>query len=152
MDFSYFNNITNFRPAKPYAEILDNADWYNADKIRKKFKDWDFSPAGRKRQMKRMQDYTRKSVAKGRYGIADFICPTNELQEAFMADYVIFMDTVEKSKYEDTDKIFQKPSEKGFGVTLKAVPVSGFKLVANTFAPGNTAPDPLRINSESGES
>ena len=25
MDFSYFNNITNFRPAKPYAEILDNA-------------------------------------------------------------------------------------------------------------------------------
>lgn len=106
--------------AKRLVEILDNADWYNADEIREKFRDWDFSLVGRKRQMKRMQDYTRKSVAKGRYGIADFICPTNKLQEAFMADYVIFMDTVETSKYEDTNKIFQRPSEKGFGVTLKA--------------------------------
>ena len=68
--------------AKRLCEIIDNADWYNADDIREKFNDWDFSPEGRERQMKRMQDYVRKSCAKGRYGIADFVCPTHELQEA----------------------------------------------------------------------
>ena len=50
--------------AKRLVEILGNADWYNADEIREKFNDWDFSPEGRERQMNRMQDYVRKSVAK----------------------------------------------------------------------------------------
>ena len=106
--------------ATKLVEILGNADLYNADEIREKFNDWDFTPEGRERQMKRMQDYVRKSVAKGNYGVADFVCPTNELQEAFMPEYTIFMDTIEEGRYEDTNKIFQKPSESGLGVTLVA--------------------------------
>ena len=92
--------------ATKLVEILGNADLYNADEIREKFNDWDFTPEGRERQMKRMQDYVRKSVAKGNYGVADFVCPTNELQEAFMPEYTIFMDTIEEGRYEDTNKIF----------------------------------------------
>ena len=106
--------------ATKLVAILGNADHYNADEIREKFSDWDFSLEGRQRQMKRMHDYSRKSVAKGNYGVADFVCPTNALQEEFRADYIIFMDTIEESEYEDTNKIFEKPSEKGFGLTLVA--------------------------------
>lgn len=106
--------------AKKLVEILGNADHYNADEIREKFSDWDFSLEGRQRQMKRMQDYSRKSVAKERYGVADFVCPTNELQEEFRADYTIFMDTIEESEYKDTNELFEKPSESGLGVTLVA--------------------------------
>ena len=52
--------------------------------------------------MNRMQDYLRKSVAKGNYGIADFVCPTNELREQFYPEYVIWMNTIEEGRFEDT--------------------------------------------------
>jgi adenylylsulfate kinase len=92
--------------AKRLVEILGDADWYNADEIREKFNDWDFSPEGRERQMKRMQDYVRKSVAKKRYGIADFVCPTNELREKFMPEYVIWMNTIKEGRFE----MFEQPA------------------------------------------
>ena len=97
--------------AKRLVEVLGNADWYNADEIREKFKDWDFSPVGRARQMKRMQDYVRKSVAKGRYGLADFVCPTNQLRNDFMPEYVIWMNTIKEGRFEDTNKVFEKPDD-----------------------------------------
>ena len=97
--------------AKRLVEILGNADWYNADAIREQFNDWDFSPEGRERQMKRMQDFVRKSVAKKRYGIADFVCPTNKLRNKFMPEYVIWMNTIEEGRFEDTNKVFEKPDD-----------------------------------------
>lgn len=105
--------------AEKLVKILGNADWHNADKIREKFNDWDFSPEGRERQMKRMQDYVRKSVAKGNYGIADFVCPTNELREKFMPEYVIWMNTIEEGRFEDTNKVFEQP-EGSVNVEIKA--------------------------------
>ena len=97
--------------AEKLVKILGNADWHNADKIRETFNDWDFSPEGRERQALRMRDYVRKSVAKKRYGVADFVCPTNELREKHVPEYVIWMNTIdtEDSKYEDTNNMFEKP-------------------------------------------
>lgn len=95
--------------AKRLVEALGNCDWYNADSIREQFKDWDFSDEGRARQMKRMQDFTRKSVAKGRYGIADFVCPTQVLRDEFRGDYVIWMNTIKEGRFEDTNKVFESP-------------------------------------------
>ena len=98
--------------AKRLVETLGNADWYNADSVREQFQDWDFSPEGRARQMKRMQDFTRKSVAKGRYGIADFVCPTQALRDEFRGDYVIWMNTIKEGRFEDTNKMFEIIDEK----------------------------------------
>ena len=106
--------------AKKLVEVLGDADLYNADEVREKFNDWDFTAEGRERQMKRMQDYTRKSVAKNRYGVADFVCPTNVLQDEFKPDYTIFMNTIKEGRYEDTNKLFEHPDATNFGVTLTA--------------------------------
>ena len=103
--------------AKRLVETLGNADWCNADSIREQFKDWDFSLVGRSRQMKRMQDFTRKSVAKGRYGIADFVCPTQALRNEFRGDYVIWMNTIEEGRFEDTNKMFETPANVDMEIT-----------------------------------
>ena len=100
--------------AEKLVEVLGNADWHNADKIRETFNDWDFSPEGRERQSLRMRDYVRKSVAKGNYGIADFVCPTNELREKNVPEYVIWMDTIKEGRFEDTNKMFEEPDGSTF--------------------------------------
>ena len=46
--------------AKIIAKKLD-AHWLNADKIRGKYNDWDFSKTGIIRQVKRMRDLAKKS-------------------------------------------------------------------------------------------
>ena len=104
--------------AKRLVETLGNADWYNADSIREQFNDWDFSPEGRARQMKRMQDFTRKSVAKGRYGIADFVCPTQALRDEFRGDYIIWMNTIKEGRFEDTNKLFEAPANVDMEITV----------------------------------
>lgn len=78
----------------------------NGDAVRHEFNDWDFSKAGRRRQCLRI-----KAIAEKIQGtvIADFICPTNELRELFSADYVVWMDTIKKGKYENTNALFEPP-------------------------------------------
>ena len=49
--------------AKIIAKKLD-AYWLNADKIRGKYNDWDFSKTGIIRQVKRMRDLAKKSKKK----------------------------------------------------------------------------------------
>ena len=68
---------------------LLNAEWLNADKIRKEANDWDFSKDGRIRQAQRMADTAEKIKKNNRHVIADFICPTKEARNLFNADYVI---------------------------------------------------------------
>ena len=57
---------------------LFNAKRLNADEVRKKANDWDFSAEGRIRQSKRMSDLAKKLKEDGSYVVADFICPTPE--------------------------------------------------------------------------
>ena len=64
-----------------------NAKRLNADEVRKKANDWDFSEEGRKRQAKRMADFALRMREDGSYVIADFICPTPEARRLFPADY-----------------------------------------------------------------
>ena len=60
---------------------LLNAEWLNADKIRKEANDWDFSENGRIRQAKRMADTASKMKKNNRHVVADFICPNWKKQE-----------------------------------------------------------------------
>lgn len=92
-------------------------DWYNADDLRRRMNDWDFSPEGRIRQAQRMKQFSEKSSTD--YVICDFVAPTDEIRDIFAADYVIWMDTEKTSNYEDTDKMFERPRLVNFIVTTK---------------------------------
>lgn len=88
-----------------------NCAWYNADQVRKMANDWDFSEAGRRRQSERMNTIATFEGTHGRTVICDFVCPTGETRKNFNADVTIWMDTIEAGRYEDTNKIFESPSE-----------------------------------------
>ena len=89
----------------------------NADEIRKAANDWDFSEEGRKRQAKRMSDAALKIKKEGKNVIADFICPTPAARELFPADYIVWVDTIKKGRFEDTNQMFIKPEKFNFHVT-----------------------------------
>ena len=96
-----------------------NAKRLNADEVRKAANDWDFSNDGRKRQARRMAEYALKLKDEGYYVVADFICPTPEARELFPADYIIWVDTIEKGRFEDTNQMFIKPEKFNFHVTTQ---------------------------------
>ncbi len=96
---------------------LINAIRINADEVRKAANDWDFSKEGRTRQAKRMFDEALKLKSEGNNVIADFICPTPEARSLFPADYVVWVDTIQKGRFEDTNQMFIKPEKYNFHVT-----------------------------------
>ena len=93
--------------------------WLNADEIRKKENDWDFSEEGRKRQARRMANLSEKYKKLGKIVIADFVCPLPETRKLFNPDYLIWVDTIKKGRFEDTNKIFVPPVKYNFRVDTK---------------------------------
>ena len=96
-----------------------NAKRLNADEVRKEANDWDFSEEGRIRQAKRMADFAKKLKDDGNYVVADFVCPTPEARSLFPADYIIWVDTIKESRFDDTNKMFIKPDKFDFHVTTQ---------------------------------
>jgi adenylylsulfate kinase len=98
---------------------LINAKRINADEVRKAANDWDFSEDARKRQAKRMADLAKKLKEEGHNVIADFICPTPEARSLFPADYVVWVDTIKKGRFDDTNAMFVKPEKFDCHVTTQ---------------------------------
>ena len=96
-----------------------NAKRLNADEVRKAANDWDFSEEGRKKQSKRMSELALKLKNEGNHVIADFICPTPEARSLFPADIVIWVDTIQEGRFEDTNQMFVKPEKFNFHVTTQ---------------------------------
>ena len=96
---------------------LIDAAWYNADVVRKMANDWDFSNKGRDRQSKRMRTFADFEKSHGRFVVCDFVCPTKETRKNFEPDIVIWMDTIKKGRFEDTNKIFQSPGKVDFHIS-----------------------------------
>ena len=86
--------------------------YFNADEIRKMFNDWDFSMEGRLRQAERM--YCLANLADGP-AVVDFICPYDQNRHDY--DIKIWMNTIKESRYDDTNKMFEKPSHCTFEIT-----------------------------------
>ena len=96
---------------------LLNAKWLNNDEVRRAANDWDFSKEARTRQAKRMADLAEKYKQEGRYVVCDFVCPTPKTRELFNADFTVWVDTIKKGKFDDTNSMFVKPKKFDFHVT-----------------------------------
>ena len=104
------------------------ATWLNADKDRKEANDWDFSPEGRIRQAKRMAEKAEKFKKEGSHVVADFVCPTPKARELFSPDFIIWVDTIKKGRFEDTNKIFVKPEKYDVRVTEQNAEIWSIKI------------------------
>jgi hypothetical protein len=99
----------------PPIAYTSKVDWFNADEIRKRFNDWDFSKEGRIRQSLRMAEFALKST--GDYVICDFVAPLVEMRNNFKADWTIWVDTIDQGRFADTNKAFVPPEQYDFRVT-----------------------------------
>ena len=114
-----------------FSKILSpliSAVWLNADQVRKDADDWDFSPEGRLRQANRMKSLAQKALDDGKNVIADFVCPTEKTRQDFGADVIIWMDTIKKGRFEDTNKMFVNPKKFDFRVTEKNGEIWALKI------------------------
>jgi adenylylsulfate kinase len=103
--------------AKQLYKVLGDCDWFNADEVRKQANDWDFSVSGRIKQANRMLQLAKDSKAK--YVICDFVAPTDEIRTIFNADIVVWMDTVKECGFEDTNVLFEPPTEYSLKIETK---------------------------------
>ena len=94
--------------AKPFAELIGGI-WINADQIRERYNDWDFSIEGRIRQAQRMKHLADGIEMSGKIAVADFVCPTEKARQEFGADYTVWMDTIKEGRFADTNILFEPP-------------------------------------------
>jgi len=90
-------------------------EWFNADVIRNKYDDWDFSIKGRLRQVNRMKQLALQSDSE--FIICDFIAPTKEIRALFDADYIVWMNTIIEGRYTDTNELFENPINYNYAIT-----------------------------------
>ena len=103
--------------AERLQKHIKDCAWFNADEVRKMANDWDFSEQARHRQAQRMAAIASHESQLGRNVICDFVCPTNTTRKLFSADITIWVNTIKESRFDDTNKLFEKPMNVDFNIT-----------------------------------
>jgi DNA polymerase III delta prime subunit len=107
-------DISFWRAQNEFIDAKISVNWFNADDIRRKYNDWDFSNDGRIRQSLRMFQFSMESG--GDYVICDFVAPLVEQRNNFKADWTIWVDTIREGRYADTNAAFVEPKVYDFRV------------------------------------
>ena len=76
--------------------------YFNADEVRKMYNDWDFSEEG-------------ITALAERHAVVDFICPFDADRQEY--DVKVWMNTINKGRFDDTNKMFEKPAHCHFEIT-----------------------------------
>lgn len=105
---------------------LTNFIRINADEVRALSNDWDFSYEGRLRQATRLKTISNNYS----HTITDFVAPTEEIRNIFNADIVIWMDTINQSRYKDTNSLFSNPISYDYRIKTKDA-VKWSQLIVN---------------------
>ena len=63
--------------------------------------------------MRNLADFEKEH---NRTVLCDFVCPTKETQNIFHPDIIIWMNTIKKGRYEDTNKMFENPTNVDYEV------------------------------------
>src|SRR5438270_507844 len=84
-----------------------NAVLFNNDQVRAHInRDLGLSLEDRIEQARRLGWLCDRVAEAGGTAIADFICPTPETRAAFGPAYVVFVDRIKESRFDDTNKLF----------------------------------------------
>lgn len=87
-----------------------NCVWFNGDETRSGlYPDLGFTDQDRLQQAKRMSLLCDIVLRANNIVIADFVCPTENTRKLFGANRTIFMDTIDRGRFDDTNRIFQRP-------------------------------------------
>ena len=114
---SYIENNSDFYnvPTESLYGSRATVSWFNADDVRKRYNDWDFSPEGRIRQSHRMRELA--DATGDDFAICDFVAPLVEMRNNFKADWTVWVDTIESGRFEDTNRAFVPPDVYDFRIT-----------------------------------
>lgn len=103
-----------------------NALLLNADEVRAEIhKDLGFAIEDRVEHARRMGWLCDQVVAHGGYAVADFVCPTRDTHAAFRRGgdaFVVWMDRIPTSRYEDTNRLFEPPARYDIRVDESGAP------------------------------
>lgn len=116
-----------------------NAVHFNADLVRENInRDLGFSPADRVEQARRMGWLCDQVTKTGGYAVADFVCPTAETRAAFSAGgeaFVVWIDRLTVSRFEDTNRLFETPDDADVTVTPEGSPDYWAEVVVRAVRP-----------------
>lgn len=97
------------------SELCDkiNAIHINADKVRAELNsDLGFSLEDRIENARRLGALAKLLSEEGHIVVVDFICPTKETRIAFgKPDFLIWVNRIQSGRYEDTNNIWQNPTD-----------------------------------------
>ena len=79
--------------------------YWDADVVREIYNDWDFSITGRAIQTERIRTLAELDPI----SISGYVCPLPALRHKFNPDALIWMDTIQEGRYDDTNKLFHPP-------------------------------------------
>ena len=92
-------------------QLATGQAYFNADEVRKKYKDWDFSMSGRIRQAQRMACLSGRVDG---HSIIDFVCPIDDHRHEY--DVKVWMNTIDKGRFDDTNQMFERPAHTTFEI------------------------------------
>jgi cytidyltransferase-like protein len=113
-----------------------NAVHFNADEVRANVnKDLGFALEDRLEQARRMGWLCDRVVESGTYAVADFICPTAEARRAFGDAFVVWVDRIERSRFLDTDALFEPPKQWDIRVAPEGSPAHWAERICEKVLP-----------------
>lgn len=113
-----------------------NGVHFNADAVRANVnKDLGFAHEDRVEHARRMGWLCDRVVEAGTYAIADFICPTRSTRAAFGDAFVVWVDRIKKSRFPDTDAMFEPPERWDIRVEPEGSPAYWAERVCDVLLP-----------------
>lgn len=113
-----------------------NAVLFDADEVRENVnRDLGFSLPDRIEQARRMGWLCDQVIKTGGFAIADFVCPTPETRAAFGDAFVVWVDRIARSRFEDTNALFVPPERHDVRVIARGSPEHWTEVIAGQLHP-----------------
>jgi len=115
--------------AKIVPLIYPHCVHFNADEVRSTVhNDLGFSAEDRIKHAERLGWWSSTVIRSGAYVVTDFVCPLPEARAAYAPDAVIWMNTINAGRYEDTNQMFVPPTIAELG-TVPLIEIKNFDQV-----------------------